>query len=116
MLKDAGRIAAYAFAKTATEGIAYSAVHGPCIWGIDWYEGFDSPDVNGVVHPTGSVRGGHCIYDCGTKLIRGLMHADFMQSWGKWGIAGHFYVPPAELETVFAANGEALAAIEKPLL
>jgi hypothetical protein len=60
------------------------------IVGVNWYEGFDRPDVNGRVQITGQVRGGHeCEivgYDPATDLLEGI------NSWGVgFGKAGHFF-------------------------
>jgi hypothetical protein len=69
----------------------------PCITGVNWYEGFDNPDKNGLVKISGSVRGGHefCVYkiDVPNKLVWarnswGLgfgLNGTFCFSWDDWG-------------------------------
>ena len=64
--------------------------HGPVITGVNWYDGFDTPDVNGLVQIAGEVRGGHefevTFYDPRLQLVGGW------NSWGPdWGIRGRFY-------------------------
>lgn len=60
----------------------------PCITGVNWYEGFDNPDKNGLVKISGSVRGAHefCVYkiDAENQLVTAR------QSWGQWGLGGSF--------------------------
>ena len=34
---------------------------GPCVLGVNWYEGMSEPDENGRIRPTGSLLGGHAI-------------------------------------------------------
>ena len=67
---------------------------GPVITGVDWYEGFDTPNATtGRVKPTGQIRGGHeivCIgYEPHATLADSLV---FLQnSWGAdWGLSGRF--------------------------
>jgi hypothetical protein len=61
----------------------------PVITGINWYEGFDTPDSNGQVQISGSVRGGH-------EIVADEIDADkqvvwFWNSWGtQWGVGGRF--------------------------
>lgn len=62
----------------------------PCITGVNWYEGFDSPDGTGRVKISGSVRGGHefCVFaiDVANRLVGAR------QSWGQgWGANGVFW-------------------------
>jgi hypothetical protein len=70
-------------------------VKKPQIWGVYWYDSFDSPDQNGVVtiRPGAKVRGGHEICAVGLDVDKQLI--EFWQSWGKWGLSGSgkFYIP-----------------------
>jgi hypothetical protein len=79
---------------------------GGFIVGSNWYTGMDSPDANGVVTATGTVRGGHeyeCIgYDAQTDLW------EFVNSWGTtYGVAGHFFYTSATFAQLLAEQGDA---------
>ena len=93
---------------------------GPVVQGIPWTEGMETPDANGVIHPTGEVVGGH-----GTCIIgsTGQTDADMaviQNSWTiKWGLRGLCYILWGELRTVaYGTAGfrpEFMSAIELPL-
>lgn len=109
-MKNRGRVGTYAFAKTIAEAIAFLP-QGPLVMGSDWTGSMFTPDASGVIHPTGSVEGGHCYvlvgYDPGTGLLR------FRNSWSAdWGYAGDFFMSRDEYESLWASNGEACAAVE----
>lgn len=53
-----GLIGAYAHTFTLQDALG-ALMFGPVITGVGWYEGFDSPDANGLVAISGVVRGGH---------------------------------------------------------
>lgn len=77
----------------------------PCIVGTDWLTGMDSPDGNGLVHATGTVRGGH-EYECWDLDIENSM-LGFKQSWGDWGVNGNFYYSFADFTKLLADDGDA---------
>lgn len=86
--KAEGYISAYHHAFT-TKGMLRALQHGPVIIGINWYEGFDNPDPDGIVSIAGVVRGGHEVLVRGVDLESGLLHLD--NSWGPlWGAKGSF--------------------------
>jgi hypothetical protein len=68
--------------------------------------GMDSPDKNGLVHATGSIRGGH-EYECvGWSLENQLW--EFCNSWSdSWGVKGHFFYSTNDLTKLLAAQGDA---------
>lgn len=95
--KQDGLLHGYSWAFTVA-GLLHALQGGGVIVGIPWHEGFDNPDSNGVVVPSGGVRGGH------EFLIRGvqpasaggpldssaLLWAD--NSWSQdWGVRGSFH-------------------------
>jgi hypothetical protein len=86
--KDMGLIKSYHHA-FGVEHALESLVLRPVITGINWYEGFDTPDANGQVQISGSVRGGH-------EIVADEIDADnelvwFWNSWGtQWGVGGRF--------------------------
>lgn len=79
---------------------------GPCIVGTDWLTGMDSPDGNGLVHATGTVRGGH-EYECWKVDMENSM-LGFKNSWGaSWGDAGGFYYSFADFSKLLKDDGDA---------
>jgi hypothetical protein len=82
---------------------------GPVITGIDWYEGFDEPDANGLVKISGQIRGGHEV------VARGYQPADNPEealilldnSWGPdWGVSGRFHWTVATWRELLDAQGD----------
>jgi hypothetical protein len=64
--------------------------------GVNWYEGFDTPDANGLVKISGQIRGGHEFEIIGYHVTSGKSylddHLEAVNSWSKtWGKAGHFF-------------------------
>jgi hypothetical protein len=86
--QKAGLISGYQHAfslDTALKALAVS----PLIVGVNWYEGFDTPDSNGHVTISGSVRGGHEFLLYGIDAKAGVVVA--RNSWGtSWGVQGCF--------------------------
>lgn len=91
--KQAGMIASYQHAFDMTAALA-ALQAGPVITGVPWYEGFDTPNAEGLVEISGQIRGGHEFvvrgYQPATSPGDSLVIAD--NSWGtSWGSSGHFY-------------------------
>jgi len=91
--KQLGLIKSYSHAFGIDQALA-ALQAGPVITGVLWYEGFDSPDLNGVVKIAGQIRGGHEVvargYEPAPNPDDALILLD--NSWGtSWGINGHFY-------------------------
>ena len=64
-------------------------VLNPVITGVNWYEGFDSPDSKGMVKISGGIRGGHEFEVVGVDAENRTVRA--CNSWGSaWGDGGHF--------------------------
>lgn len=86
--KRLGWISSYRHCFSLTSALT-ALMHGPVITGVNWYEGFDTPDSHGTVRATGEVRGGHEFevvgYDPATDLVVAW------NSWGpSWGVHGRF--------------------------
>jgi hypothetical protein len=83
---------------------------GPVITGVNWYEGFDSPDANGLVKIAGQVRGGHEIvargYEPqGTNPDDALIKLD--NSWSSsWGLNGSFFWTVATWRQLLSEQGD----------
>lgn len=79
---------------------------GPFIIGSDWYTGMDTPNADGIVTATGTVRGGH-EYECiGYNATTDLW--ELVNSWGtSYGLAGHFFYSTATFKALLAAQGDA---------
>ncbi len=103
--KNAGLISGYLHMRSVAA--CHTAIqNGPFIVGTNWYTSMDSPDGNGLVTVSGSVRGGHeyeCIgYDATTDLW------EFVNSWGTgYGAAGHFFYSSTSLARLLSEQGDA---------
>lgn len=79
---------------------------GPFITGINWYDGFDQPDGNGVVRVSGSVRGGHEFEVFSYDPVTDLWGA--WNSWGPgFGQQGRFYFTSGTYAQLLAQDGDA---------
>ena len=86
--KNLGLISGYLHATDVTT-MQTALQDTPVIVGVNWYEGFDNPDHNGLVSISGQVRGGHEFEVVGLDLEKKLFLA--VNSWGTgWGVNGHF--------------------------
>jgi Papain family cysteine protease len=88
---------------------------GPVVIGIDWYDGMEDTDKNGIIHATGGIAGGHCILWTGTDMvINGVGYNRIRNSWGQsWGIGGDCFISDAELSPLIdGSDGEALACLK----
>lgn len=113
-MKARGRIGAYVFATSMADIKAWVTNKGPVVIGTDWTSNMFHPDINGIVHPTGGIAGGHCYL-----LIE--WRADdlltFQNSWGSdFGDNGYFRMHATEFQGLIDAQGEACAGLELPLL
>lgn len=101
----AGLISGYQHAfslDTALKALAVS----PLIVGVSWYEGFDTPDANGLVKVSGSVRGGHefLLFGIDAEERRVLAR----NSWGTgWGVQGTFSFSWDDLGRLLGEDGDA---------
>lgn len=86
---------------------AHAAIQaGPFITGVNWYEGFDEPDADGVVTIAGQVRGGHEFEIVGYDADKGLWKA--ANSWGDgWGINGYFFFSDEDFARLLDEEGDA---------
>lgn len=77
----------------------------PVITGVNWYEGMDEPDANGLVRVTGQVRGGHeFVLD---ELDVEGKRIGFTNSWGtSWGLSGRAYIGWDDFERLLSEQGD----------
>ena len=90
---------------------------GPAVLGIPWYTGMTTTNKNGLIHPEGKRRGGHCILckgifldfsDVGTFVLH--------NSWGDyWGIDGDCYISVSDMAYLLKEGGEVVFLKQKKL-
>jgi hypothetical protein len=92
-----GYISEYRWAFDFWDLVAAVGYRGPAIFGCSWFSAMHTPDTDGFVSPTGSLRGGHCIAVIGVRIIKNKTgeisledsYFRFQNSWGPdWGIEG----------------------------
>jgi hypothetical protein len=109
--KYLGLIGSYSHAFDMTAALA-ALQAGPVITGVPWYEGFDSPDANGLVKIAGQIRGGHEIEALGFEPGSDTVNftdalIKIANSWGTgWGQAGYFYWTVATWRELLAQQGD----------
>lgn len=83
---------------------------GPVEVGVNWYEGFDRPEANGLVQLQGDIRGGHAFELLGVDAEQQLVWA--VNSWGpEWGLKGRFALSWRVLDHLLHENGEAATVV-----
>ena len=103
--QKAGLVSGYQHAFSLDSALKALAV-SPLIVGVNWYEGFDSPDPGGLVHISGSVRGGHEFLLYGIDATRQRVLA--RNSWGtSWGVEGLFSFSFDDLGRLLDEDGDA---------
>lgn len=114
LLRESGRIEAYAFA-SSMDIIKYWLLNqGPLIVGTVWTNDMFVPDADNTVHVSKDggvvdIVGGHAYLLNGLKDNR----IRFQNSWGaNWGLNGSAWISVTDFEKLFNYNGEAMAAVE----
>jgi hypothetical protein len=86
--------------------------YGPCVLGINWYEGMGTPDSQGIIHATGDVMGGHAILCNGYSVKSGMYRLH--NSWGReWGIEGECFIHKDDMARLLREQGEACIPIKR---
>ena len=109
-MQQQGLIGSYSHAFNMAAALA-ALQAGPVITGVPWYEGFDSPDANGLVKIAGQIRGGHEIVARGYQPGVAADGSDALikldNSWGTgWGKSGSFYWTVATWASLLAQQGD----------
>ena len=113
MLKQVGRISAYAFAANTDEMTYWLLNNGPVMCGTDWRTDMFTPDANNVIHPTGDIVGGH-FYLVNGKYSNGLYRIH--NSWDNyWGINGEAFISIPDMAFLLRSWGECMTAVELPI-
>lgn len=110
VLTRLGHVAEYRF--TVDEAVLRGNVLdvGPVVIGVNWYAGMETPDRDGLVHPTGRLRGGHAL------LVVGYLPGFYTlkNSWGLgWGLGGHAWIADERMQQLLNEDGEACLAVER---
>lgn len=101
MQKD-GTITSYSWLKTLEEIRHALSYLGAVEMGTNWYSGMWNPDSHGLLHPTGSVVGGHAWALSGYRTgADGSRVYRMENSWGQsWGVDGGAYLLEPDLQTL----------------
>jgi len=103
----------YVWTQAIADVITALLTTGPVVIGVDWFSGMMQPDANHVIHPTGSVVGGHAVFVQGVDTVAGFVTVK--NSWAGWGWAGpdpgDALLAISDLELLLGRDGEACLAI-----
>lgn len=103
--KDLGFFDAYHFAFGVDEAILAVGYKGPSVWGINWYEGMFTPDINGFIKPTGKLSGGHAILCDQVNIAE--EYFGFSNSWGLgFGLQGRCKLRFEDARMILSQWGE----------
>lgn len=111
--RELGLLTSYRHAFGVDHALHALMLH-PEVTGVNWYEGFDRPDANGLVKIAGAVRGGHEFEVA--ELINAAAGLDALvacwQSWGPgYGKSGKFYMTVRTWGELLAEGGDVTVPI-----
>jgi hypothetical protein len=103
-LKNAGLISGYQHTFTLQDALKAGSQY-PFIAGMNWYNTMFEPDIDGRVHPIGTIEGGHEVEMNEIDADNGRLW--FCNSWGtKWGVGGRFYLTWLDFNTLLKQQGD----------
>jgi len=108
VLKRRGIIDAYSLTSDVDAIWDWCSDYGVVILGIPWYEGMFEKDAQGVIHPTGILRGGHAICQYAVKQSKdnGL--------WNTWDDPwGSCWLLDPDMRRLMNERGDALLTVKK---
>lgn len=110
VLKNLGKIEAYAFAYDMESIKWWILNRGPMIVGTAWTEGMMIPDEENIIHVIGRTVGGHAYL---LNEWREDGYIGIQNSWGtSWGDNGKAYIGSEDFKKIFMYDGEAVTAVE----
>lgn len=114
VLKNIGRIDAYAFAPDISIIKWWLLNRGCLIVGTIWTDVMFTPNSDNIIDIGGTVVGGHAyLLNEWTKDN----YIGIQNSWGsEWGVNGKAYISSANFDKIFRYGGEAMTAVELPLV
>lgn len=113
VLKRAGYIKNYHWARNLQDIIQALLEVGPVVVGTAWYTRMNRPKRNGIIRARGHLLGGHAYLLTGVNRQKRLLR--IRNSWGpKWGVQGRAYLPFKDMKKLLRMQGEACLAIEIP--
>lgn len=122
--QEDGFYSSYYWGTTIEEIVLGLGYFGPCVFGLDWFEGMFETDAQGFIHPIGRLGGGHAIVGTAVKIVfkptltfwRQRTWADvdltksyitLRNSWGRsWGQDGNCKLSLAALDFLLKRNGD----------
>jgi hypothetical protein len=111
VLVERGHFASYRWARTVEELALAVGYAGPAVIGVDWHSGMDTPDIEGFIHATGGIRGGHAILVPDVAVVtkrRSRPYFEVHNSWGPgWGENGRAKISFDDMAKLLAEFGEA---------
>jgi len=115
VLKNRGRLSAYAWAGDVTTISDWLRTKGPIMAGTDWHNNMFNPDSNGIIKLGGGIAGGHGYLLAGVETFGSALYYRIRNSWSaNWGMKGEARILVSDFATLLSSNGEALAALELP--
>ena len=110
ILKQAGKIDGYAFARSIDTIKWWILNRGPVIVGTLWMEGMMRPNIDNKLNISGNSLGGHAYM---LNEWRNDGYFGIQNSWGNgWGKNGKAYIASTDFSKIFARGGEAITAVE----
>jgi C1A family cysteine protease len=106
ILTRTGQYKSFAWTKSAADLSVVVSRKGPCVLGLNMYEGMMAPDPWGYLRPEGNIVGGHAILCKGysVKTQSFIVH----NSWGSgWGLKGSAYIRFFDMQRLLNEDGEA---------
>jgi hypothetical protein len=121
IVQKLGMIESYRWAFTIEDVRDAVITTGPVVIGVPWYEGMAEPDEQNLMHPTGRLLGGHCVFIYEYHPSKRLpgdywgRHRVFRirNSWGpSWGVNGSAHVTYDDLAALLG-RGEACVPMNR---
>lgn len=105
-LKDLGFITGYDWTFDFPHFLSTLQVQPVCV-GLNWYSEMYDTDVQGFVHATGSVEGGHEVLARGVNFTKQFVL--FRNHWGPaWGLKGEFLMSFSTIELLLHEQGDVM--------